>query len=905
VVTSPFTIVRRGLSFSVHGQRVSGSNYLLDGVDNNNTVLTGPVAPTSAEAIEEFRMTKSSFSAESGRATGFVAQLLTRSGSNRFHGSVFEFLGNDALDANTFENNSKQIAKGPLRQNQFGYSLGGPILKSRTFFWGGLELSRLRYGTPREYRLPTSSYIAGLPEGSEARRLLTDIPPISTTVPTSDSNIGIARIQTPNRIDNLFTTARLDHHFRNAGDHLMFRHTLASATEKLSDAARFTGYPTLQPTDHIRGQNTVVAWTHLFSSSRVNDLRLGWSRERISLPRPRSDVPVLEGGNPFLPGSFRQSGQSENNNVIQLSSTFSAQWGRSALRAGLEYRRNVANSRSLGLQASTLGGTPALTDGSYLFTNLASFETGRPSRFLMTVDRFSSGHLRPADLDRQYRSNEYAWFVQDEMKLGARLSLNLGLRYEYYGVPHDVDRSGDVNFYFGEGSTTDDKLANGALRRTSENLGELKDLLYRRDRFNLVPSVGVAWDPFGGQRTLLRAGYALALDRVFDTLRDMRTNSQQLVSCTVPACVPTFLVPAEQMLSLLNQDLGSYAPGTVVQLDENLRTPYAQNWYLGIQHSFAPGLLLEIGHAGSVGRKLISRDTTNRTISGRTLNSRIGRNTFISNAGNSNYLALELGVSRRTSPGLQYQVSYTYSHAIDNQSDSFEGVRTNEVADSFLLASFTRQFDARVDRGNASFDQRHNLVFNAIWDLPKFLLGRAWADALLGRWTVSVIGAYRTGFPVTVIGSAVSLTGVVTALDSFGLFANRVDFLGGPGDGRLSDPTPVLAGVQWLNRNAFSQPAPGQVGSLGRGATSGPGFWNYDFALLRSIPLTDSGMRLQFRTEFYNLFNHANLGPPVALFNHPDFGKAYYGRNRLFSRFGELPLENPSRRIQFGLRFEF
>ena len=133
-VTSQGAIVRRGLSFSVHGQRVSGSNYLLDGVDNNDIVLTGPVVATSAEAIQEFRMVNSSFSSENGRATSFVAQVVSRSGSNRFHGSLFEFLANDKLDANTFENNSKNLAKPPLRQNQFGYSLGGPINKNKTFF---------------------------------------------------------------------------------------------------------------------------------------------------------------------------------------------------------------------------------------------------------------------------------------------------------------------------------------------------------------------------------------------------------------------------------------------------------------------------------------------------------------------------------------------------------------------------------------------------------------------------------------------------------------------------------------------------------------------------------------------------------------------------------------------------
>jgi hypothetical protein len=159
-VTSQGAIGTRGLSFSVHGQRVSGSNYLLDGVDNNNIVLTGPVTAASAEAIQEFRMVNSSFAADNGRATAFVAQVATRSGSNRFHGSLFEFLGNDKLNANTFENKSAGAAKPPLRQNQFGYSLGGPIRQGSTFFWSGLELSRLRFSSTKNLALPSAPFIA-------------------------------------------------------------------------------------------------------------------------------------------------------------------------------------------------------------------------------------------------------------------------------------------------------------------------------------------------------------------------------------------------------------------------------------------------------------------------------------------------------------------------------------------------------------------------------------------------------------------------------------------------------------------------------------------------------------------------------------------------------------------------
>jgi hypothetical protein len=900
-VTSQGAIEARGLTFSVRGQRVSASNYQLDGVDNNDIVLTGPVTATSADAIQEFRMVNSSFSAEVGRATSFVAQVVTRSGSNRFHGSLFEFLGNDKFDANTFENSSNRVPKPPLRQNQFGFLVGGPVKKNRTFFLSGLEFSRLRYRTPLRspLLLPSSIFISTLSQDSEARRLLTEIPPLAVTPsPRGNPNFGaIPFFQAPGRIDTVLATERLDHDFANARDRLMARYTLALTTTQPADD--FTGYPSLLPTDRSRGHNTMLSWAHSFDASRVNDFRIGWSRQVVEMPRPHSDVPVLQSGDGVsLPANGSslpspETSQRENNNVIHISDGFSVRRGRSALKIGFEYRRNLSNSLTLGLQNLALGGYPQLIDGFYLFDNLEKFRAAKPSASVIGVDHFSSGQLRSPDLRRKYRSNEYAAFIQDDIRLSRRLSLNLGLRYDSYGLLHSTDRSRDLNFYFGGGSTIEQRLAHGLLRSTVDNPGDLKGLLYRPDRTNFTPSIGIAWDPLGRSRTVVRAGYALAFDRVFDTLRDLRTNSVQVVSCIPPdlTCQASFLIPARLMLPLLNQNLPA---GNVTQLDENLRTPYAENWYVGLQQTVTPNFLVELGYTGSVGKKLISRDHINRFNE----NAQILDDTFLSNAAYSNYQAFELGLRRRFSRGLQYQISYTWSHAIDIQSDDFQGPRTGPGEHDFALATFTRQFDANLDRGNADFDQRQNLVLSAIWDVPAPDLRASWANRIWRGWTVSVIGAYRSGFPITVVSE--------TTLDNFGLANNRADLV--PGQPvRVSHPQPVPGGVrvQWLNPKAFRPAASGVVGNLGRGAIAGPGSWSYDSALLRNIDLTESGIRLQFRAELYNMFNHANLSTPMSLLGGPNFGQASYGLNRTFSGFGDLPLENPSRTIQFGLRLEF
>jgi Carboxypeptidase regulatory-like domain len=902
-VTSQGAIVRRGLSFSVNGHPVSSSNYLLDGTDNNDTTVTGPVTMVSAEAIQEFRMVESSFSAENGHATAFVAQVATRSGGNSFHGSLFEFLSNDKLNANTFENNSNAIVRPAFRQNQFGGSVSGPLKRNRTFFTSVLEASRLRFRQTADLYLPSSDFIAGLPRDSEAYRLLQEMPPLAST-PTADPAVGFTRAETPSQIDTWLATERIDHQFKNTKDRLTGRYVLSSTGQKLSSES--PGYPTLIPNDVFRAQNSMLGWTHSFNGGQVNDLRVGWNRENIQMPRPRSDVPILQvvslspdAPQVVLPGSNRQSAMAENDSVVQVSDAFSMRRGRSALTAGIQYRKNISNGISLGIENEALGAEGRFPDGIYLFLDLPSFANGQPVLFGVAVDRAALPFRRP-DLTRRYRSNDFAAFIQNDVRLSRLLSLNIGLRYEFFGVMHDLDPSQDVNFYFGSGATIEERLANGALRSTANNPGDLKGRLYRPGYLNLAPSIGLAWDVSGAGKTVLRAGYSIAVDRVFDTVRDLRSNQQQVLYCSLFSdfsCTPNFAIPVDPALAALSSV--PLLPGEIVQLDENLKTPYAQNWYAGAQQSLTPSLLFEVGHVGSVGRKLISRDVINRSSdSAQRLNPSYSDDTFISNGGNSNYLALQVSLRRRFSRGLQAQVSYTYSHAIDNQSDVFEGPRLGPAPNDFAVATFTRQFDPRVDRGNADFDQRHNLVFNAVWEPPVPRFRFRWPNRLLGGWSTSVIGAYRSGFPLNVIGAESD--------PATGLRNNRVDFLGG--SARAGQAVP--GGVQFLNPDAFGL-AQGRVGTLGRGSIAGPGFWNYDFALLRNISRRESGARVQLRAEFYNLLNHANLSVPVTQYatndgsTNPAFGYAYYGLNRSYSRFGDLALENPSRRIQLAIRISF
>jgi hypothetical protein len=886
-VTSQDASGVRGLRFSVHGQRVSGSNYLLDGVDNNNIVLTGPVTVTSLEGIQEFRMTNSSFSAESGRATSFVAQVSTRSGTNSWHGGAFGYFGNDALNANTFFTNAYDLPKPYLRQVQTGLSLGGPIRRDHTYLFTAVELSRFRFSNQQDVTVPTPEFIVGLPPDSPFVPLFARTPPVAVAPSLdSDGNYGTATMRVPNRLDTLLFTGRLDHLVAAGRDRFLARYTLSGTRERLSDAStqEYRGYLDLWPTDQLNGHNSMVAWIHAFQGGPVNDFRVGWNRYRINYPRPFDDRPILQTAQSSfvdLPSSPRLGAQRENNNVVQFADSFTLRRGRSSISAGFESRYNLNNGVNQGIESLVFGGQGVFASGIFQFADLPAVARNEPDFFGIAVDRFAVPFER-ADFRRNYRSTDYAAYIQNDLKLTRGLSINLGLRWEHFGVIHNTDRSKDVNLYFGPGSTPEERIANGILRPTTENPGGMRGLLYRPSWRNFAPSIGVAWDPFLRGQTVIRAGYAIAYDRVYDTVRDVRTSSSRTAVC-MSTCRSALLFPIQANLSWL-PDTVDPAPAAIV--DENLRTPYAQNWYVGIQQNLTRSLLLQVGHAGSAGRKLLSRDDVNRLEFGPSAAGTVEDN-FISNQGSSNYVNLEAGLIGRASHGFQFQISYTWGHAIDNQSDLLEGVRIGPARTDVAIATFTRMLDPHFDRASANFDQRHNFVANAIWDIP---VPWPFWNKIFGGWSVSGIGAIRSGFPVSIVNPISFESGIRN---------NRPDLIAGSKS--FSRPA-VEGGRQWLSEQDYMGTS--GPGSLGRNAIGGPGSWSADLAVMRNFRIRENA-GVQFRGEFYNAFNHANLAPPVSWWGRPDFGVSYAGFSQSYSRFGELPLDSAARRIQLAVRLTF
>jgi hypothetical protein len=866
----------RSLGLSANGQRPSASNFLLDGLEDNNSLITGPLTTPNPEAVQEYRVSTTMYAAEYGRTGGYLANAITRVGTNTWHGLGYFNIENDILNANDFQRNTEGLPRTPLKQLNPGFFLGGPVIKDKLFISAALDYTRFRSFTdPVTVRLPTSMFHPQ--QGSTAAKLFQLYPPPSIKSSGTSAEVSLAP---PVSLDRYLAMARADYAPGSGKNRLTFRTTVDR--ENRGDFL-WTPYPQFIMPLSLNSLSTAIAWTYSSPGGLSQEFRAGWNANEIRFDRPHPEVPTLHSSDhTILPGS-------------------PALYGFLNRARDFEFVENIAwvKGRHLpkfggGILFHHVKGYLTLArEGIYEYPNLSAFGMGQWSVYFVAIPRVdasvtSTSNLPVPDYNRTWEQKQVYLFAQDSYKLTPRFVVNYGVRYENFGVPRNIAVTQDATLVLGAGSTFIDRLNNANIINYPPGTGLQ---LYDPDNRDWGARAGFSWSINRDAITVLRGGFGIFYDRPFDNeWENIRNNSVVLAALAPEESEP--IVDTTQFPRIT-----FYQPG--------IRSPYVENYFLGLQQQLTHAMTLSVNGLGSLGRQLITTDVLNR---GR-LPSTPGPLDFYrpelpkiyyrANQGASSDYGLNVAVRLRVPRG-QFHLAWTWSHSIDNQSEPLAGDYYNldyfgiiPAQPSVSAAAFTRQFDSSADRGNSDFDQRYSVVFFSIWDLPSPSRASK-ANFFLRNWKVSQLAAVRSGLPFSVLASGDAL-----------LYDNRANIL---------DPQNMLSnqattgGRVLLNSSAFGPPGPQQIGNSGRNAFRAPRFYDVDVSLSRAfvLPWLGEAGRLLVRADSFNILNHANLGTPDNALGSPTFGVATYGRQGVTSGFpAAIPFQETARQIQLFLKIEF
>jgi hypothetical protein len=876
------------LAFNTAGAREDTVNFMINGVNLNDMVQNQITFQPTINTVQEFKVDNSTYSAEYGRNSGAIVNIATRSGSNDWHGELFEFLRNDALDARNFFNPTKP----PFKRNQFGGALGGPLYlpkfgeggsptiagKDKAFFFFSYEGLRQRQG------LAINGGVLSDAEREQAtdpvtRRLIAFIPRANTVVNGVPRFLGAGTA--PVDIDqytgdvnfNLSNNDRLHGYYAYQKD--------------------LRGEPTLQnnnipgfgDTRLGRRQVFTLNETHTFGPKLVNEVRFGFNRIAISfdpnaklnpadfginngINEPIGLPQITVGGIGLNFGGPAGFPQGRGDTTFIVSDTVSYLAGKHSFKIGGEYRKFLNNN---------FGKTP----GTFGFASVPDFLNGSANAFGVTVGAVTSSIATTA----------LGAFIQDSFKVKSNLTLELGFRYDWFPSPNErYDRL--VVF---------DQQTSSLVR-----VGSGRDAIHQQNAKNFQPRLGFAWDPFKNGKTSVRGAYAILADQPV-------TNMISPSAGNPPLATPlTFTGAIRFNNAITTAREAGLAPSTV---DPNFENAYVQSYNLNIQRQITSSLGVMIGYFGSKGTNLRISRNLNPFLNGTTTrrfpttsatspilpSSTLANITEITSAGNSNYNALWVSADQRLSKGLQFNASYTLSKSIDYNSLNSQGV------------VIQNSLDLRNNRGLSDYDARHRFVIRWIYELPFK------ANRLVEGWQFSAITQWQTGNPVNILaGNPLANAGLglsgATIANFTGVATIRPDLVGkvekvgkveqwftnGVCDPRSTSPVVCPANAVFALPVALVN---GQsvfhFGSLGRNVIIGPGFSNTDFSVIKNFRIKE-GSRIQFRAEIFDIFNKANFGQPnnIAQIGNTNFGTI---TNTRFPT-GD---SGSSRQVQFALKLEF
>ncbi len=835
-------------SYNSNGQRGRGNNITVDNIISTDISTTGSseTRTFSLDAVQEVKLISNSFSAEFGRNSGSQYQIITKSGTNDYHGTAYWFHQNAAFNARDFFDTTGQVT--PFIQNQWGFVAGGPVIKNHLFAFGhyeGIHTRGAGSGSVATVLTPTQQ---GAITDPTSQALFAGV-----GSPTSPS--GQLSGAAPNAGNQYSWSLRIDENFRGGKDSITARYG-TNPVSSVSPGLTFIGtnLPNYGANVVATSRQFAFGETHTFTPAVINQFRFGFGRSNptfvanTTLKTPFAPVIQITGFDSMGVSNILPQGRVQN--TFQYGDTLSYSRGRHNLKFGFDAIRYQANSFF-----------DANFRGTFAFASLSDFQSGIPQAY---TQRFGTSV-------RGNRSTDYFSFAQDDFRVTNTLTLNLGVRLESSGGNSEVNNilanlHTDVSGALGGGGT-------GPLGTIV-----LGGNAYDRN-WNWAPRFGFAWNPHSG-KLVVRAGYGWAYDYIFgNPITNLRFSAPFVPSITVQqftgnntyaqlaagtaqaqtdakAAIGTFLATQKNFGSISPNPAVIPAPATSVT-DEANRLSQFRSVFVG-----------ETGNASG-------------TFVNNRLDPRFNTVTQVESAGGSIYHALQVDVIKRLSHGLQFQAAYTYGHAIDNASDVLNVL----VNDS---ATIQDPRNLALNRGNSEFDLRHRLVLTHLWELPFFRSGNGFTGKAFGGWAFTGTWSIQSGFKANIfsgsrrgvsdlllVGSSNDRANLSGPLDSFHAVA------AGSAAAALI-PSRCTRGVNTSSSAAtictdssgfpFTQPLLGNPGTLGRNVFPLANFQEFDWAMLKNTKIRER-FTLQFRWEVFNVFNHTNLSGFTNTLTSASFGQ--------------------------------
>ena len=864
---------------SVNGMRTNGNNFQIDGADNNDAfhntaaVNQGGVAGIAGtllpiDAIDQFSV-QSNAGPEQGRNAGAAVNVVLKSGTNALHGTLYYDNRNEALAVRSpllTAGTPKQV----IRNNQFGFSVGGPIIKNKTFFFAVGEAQLAKANNSVLDTSPSDAWVSsaktlmgtyGVPVNPVSLNLLNIWPADSRTGAAGSSNyLSNGR----NDYNSYNGVIKIDHRF-NDKHSLFVRYFGGTGTQTADVGSHFHDFFQVAPS-HMHNVSVVenaILTPHMVNQLTLgvnyflqtfNDLNTSFNPVALGLNTGVTDATLL--GSPKITingfdyvGASNPTGRIDTTGHITDNLSYTSNghlW-----KFGAEYRRAVLdvfydiNKRGTFTFDGTRGPWAADTTLSGNLKSLADFLAGLPSNS-------NGATIARGPLQRLYMQNSFDYWAGDTWQMTPRFTLNYGVRYTYQGVLHD-DKNSITNFIPSLGFVT-----------PGNGFGPL----YPKDTNNYAPRVGFAWTPSKDTKTVLRGSFGLFYDvpalNFFTANTGIPNGGAAGVNANPGGASPAYSLSVKNVVIQNGVPIFGTASPTppfgVFAVSQDYTTPYVYNFNLNVQHQFSRTTLLQVGYVGSLGHKLsILRDINQPVVTNGVAvrpyalqYPQLATIDEAESAANSAYNSMQVQLRQSFRKGLSGTFNYTLGHAIDDTSDVRNTVPTNS-------------YNLRNERGNSTFDIRQIVTSFVSYEVPAFT---AFAPRLTKGWQLNSLLTFHGGSPINILAG--------TNVSGTGENRDRVDLVGDP-----FANVPVLTGttaVQFFNKAAFAKPAAGSFGNLGRNAFYGPGFGSVDFSVFKKTAITER-ISTEFRVEIFNLLNRTNWANPTATLSSSSFGQLTSTRN--------------------------